>query len=504
MREWNEGVADVPAVTLPGLFEAQVGRTPGAVAVVAGDVRLSFGELDARANRLARLLVSRGAGPGRVVAVAMERSAGVIVAILAVLKAGAAYLPVDPAYPADRIAFMLADAAPVAVVTSGVLAAGVVGAACAAAGGQVAVVVADDPGVEAAVAGLPGGPLADRERVAPLLEGHPAYVIYTSGSTGRPKGVMVEHRAATWLASWAASRFGPGGLGRVLGSTSLSFDVSVFEVFGPLVCGGCLEMVPDVLVLARGGWSGTMISTAPSAMAGALAEAEASRSGREGALATVQTVVLVGEAVMWPLVRQVQAAMPGVRVVNAYGPTETTVYASARGVGGGAGPGRRAGADRAPAARLAGVRAGRGAEAGADGGGGGAVHCGGGLARGYLGRPGLTSERFVACPFGEPGERMYRTGDLVRWAGEGQLEFVGRVDDQVKIRGFRIEPGEVEAVLARRPGVGRAAVVVREDRPGDRRLVGYVVPGRPGAWLDPAAVREGRAGCCPGTWCRRR
>ncbi|MEV4118622.1 amino acid adenylation domain-containing protein [Micromonospora sp. NPDC049645] len=483
--------SSAPAEELLGeLFAAQAARTPTAIAVVSGDASLSYAELDARSNRLARYLVTRGAGPGRLVAVATERSAEMIVAVLGVLKAGAAYLPIDPANPADRIAFMLADANPAAILTSRALAGTAVGAASDGARPGVRgepMIMLDDPAVRAAVAALPDTRLSDADRLAPLLPGHPAYVIYTSGSTGRPKGVTVEHHSAAWFVSWAASTFADR-FGRVLASTSLSFDVSVFELFGPLACGGCVEVVQDVLVLAGGGWSGSLISTAPSAMAGVLAAAETS--------ATAQTVVLAGEALTGPVLRAVREAVPGAQVINAYGPTEATVYATAGDVG--AGPDLDDGpvpiGRPLPGAQVYVLDDGlRPVPVGVTG---ELYLAGAGLARGYLNRPALTADRFVACPFGA-GERMYRTGDLVRWAGDGQLEFLGRADDQVKIRGLRIEPGEIEAVLAAQPGVGRAVVVVREDRPSDPRLVGYVVP-RPGDQVDPAALRKEAARTLPG------
>jgi amino acid adenylation domain-containing protein len=462
--------------TLGELFTAQAARTPDAVAVVCGDVSLSYADLDARANRLARYLVGRGAGPQGLVAVALERSADLIVAVLAVLKSGAAYLPIDPAYPADRIAFMLADAAPAAVLTAGD------GATIGLGADAGRVIALDDPAVEAAVAAMPGTGLSDADRTAPLRPAHPAYVIYTSGSTGQPKGVVVEQRSAAWLASWAAAEFGPHEFRHVLASTSLSFDVSVFEVFGPLACGGCIEVVRDVLVLARGDWSGSLISTAPSAMAAVLAEAD-------GTVAA-STVVLAGEALTGPVLRAVQAAVPGARVVNAYGPTEATVYATAGDVTGD--DPLTIGLPLTGARvfvldpQLRPVPAGVAGEF---------YLAGAGLARGYLNRPGLTAERFVACPF-DAGRRMYRTGDVVRWTEDGRLEFLGRADDQVKIRGLRIEPGEIESVLAAQPGVDRAVVVMREDRPGDARLIAYVVA-EPGAPVDPAAVRRQAARTLP-------
>src|SRR5262249_22592238 len=222
--EWNDTGREVPRATLPELFEAQVGRVPGAPAVVCGGVRLSYAELNERANRLARYLVGLGAGPERLVAIAMPRSAEMIVAVLGVLKSGAAYVPVDPAYPAERIGFMLADTGPVAVLTTAW--------AAAALPAGLPLLVLDDPVLAGELTGLPGGPLGAGERVRAGLA-NPAYVIYTSGSTGRPKGVVVEHAGAASLACWAAAAFPAAELSRVLASTSLSFDVSVFEIFGP-------------------------------------------------------------------------------------------------------------------------------------------------------------------------------------------------------------------------------------------------------------------------------
>ena len=244
LEDWNDTARVIPEVTLPELFEAQVARTPDVPAVVFEGARVSYAELNARANRLARYLVSLGAGPERLVAVAMPRSAGMIVAVLAVLKSGGAYVPVDPAYPVDRIAFMLADARPVAVLTT-VTAGGDLPAATP----QVAV---DDPAIVTAVSRLAGDDLAAAERPALLEPSSPAYVIYTSGSTGRPKGVVIEHRGVVSLVSWARAEFPAAELARVLASTSLSFDVSVFEIFAPLVCGGTVEIVSSLLALADG------------------------------------------------------------------------------------------------------------------------------------------------------------------------------------------------------------------------------------------------------------
>jgi amino acid adenylation domain-containing protein len=491
LRERNDTAVPVPAVTLAELFQRQAARTPGAIAVLCGGVGLSYGELNVRANRLARYLAGLGAGPGRLVAVAMPRSAEVIVAVLAVLKAGAGYVPVDPGYPAERIGFMLAESGPVAVLTTAE-AVGVLP-------GGLPVVVLDDPVTAAGVAGLGGGDV-------PVVAGpgDVAYVIYTSGSTGRPKGVVVEHRGAVSCACWAGSAFGAGELSRVLASTSLSFDVSVFEVFGTLSAGGCIEIVPNLLALASGPWRGSMISAVPSALAQVLAT--------PGTAAEAGVVALCGEALTGQVVAAIRLAVPGARIVNIYGPTEVTVFATAHAIpaGGGVAP--------PPVGRLVWNKRAFVLDAGlglAPPGVAGELYLAGLLARGYLGRPGLTAERFVACPFGPPGERMYRTGDLARWNAAGELEYLGRSDDQVKIRGFRVELGEIETVLAAQDGVGQAAVMVREDQPGDKRLAGYVVPAATttttttsaagvgvgvgvGGVLDPVALREACARMLPG------
>ena len=481
--EWNGTATEVPGVTLPGLFEGQVGRSPDAVAVVSAGTGVSYTQLNARANRLARYLVSLGAGPERLVAIVMPRSADMMVAVLAVLKAGAAYVPVDPAYPADRIAFMLADAGPVAVLTTSSAVPGVPDGT--------APVVLQDPAVMAAVARLGDGDLGDADRTGPLVPAHPAYMIYTSGSTGRPKGVVIEHRSVASLLAWATSEFTAGQLSRVLASTSLSFDVSVFELFTPLVSGGSVEIVADLLALADNGgagpWRGSLISAVPSALSQMLSV--------HGATASAGTVVLAGEALTAGAVTAIRAALPGAQVRNIYGPTEATVYATAwraPDIDDGQVPpiGRPVTGMRA----LILDEALRPVPAGVTG---DLYLAGPQLARGYLNRPALTAERFVACPPGAPGERMYRTGDLARWNTGGQIQYLGRVDDQVKIRGFRIELGEIETVLAGSPGVAQAAVVVREDRPGDGRLIAYAVPSA-GVQLDPAALRAAASKALPG------
>jgi amino acid adenylation domain-containing protein len=474
LADWNDTARDFPAAVWPELFQTQVTRTPDAPAVIFEGRHLSYAELNHRANRLARLLISNGAGPERFVAIAMPRSPDMIVAVLAVLKAGAAYVPVDPAYPSDRIAYMLAETNPVAVLTTA-------GAAATLPAG-LPLLVLDDPAIVPKLADLDG------DNVPAAASPHnAAYVIYTSGSTGRPKGVVIEHHSLTDLASWVAVQFSADELSHVLAATSLTFDVSVFEIIGTLTAGGGVEIVSNLLALTSGPWRGSMISAVPTALAHVLAS--------PGTAAQAGVVALCGEALTGQVVAAIRAAVPGARIVNLYGPTEATVYVTTYDVdcadeGAGSPPigwliwNRRAFVlDEALRLVPPGVA--------------GELYLAGGLARGYLKRPDLTAERFVACPFGAAGERMYRTGDLARWNAAGELEYLGRLDDQVKIRGFRIELGEIEAVLAAQAGVSQAAVAMREDQPGDKRLAGYVVPAA-GATLDPAVLRDAAARMLPG------
>ncbi|MFD7589492.1 non-ribosomal peptide synthase/polyketide synthase [Kitasatospora sp. NPDC059811] len=465
-------VVEAPQDTVPEAFARQAARTPDAPAVRCGDVLLTYRELDERANRLARLLIAAGAGPERFVALALPRTADLAVALLAVLKSGAAYLPVDPGYPAERIAFLFADVRPDAVVTDtqtgGRLPAG-----------PFTRIVLDDPGCAERLAAARPDAVRDDERLGALLPQHPAYVIHTSGSTGRPKGVVVVHASVLALTDWAAAEFADHGLAHVVAATSLNFDVSVFEIFSPLLAGGCVELVRDLLALAErpGPWRAGLLSAVPSALGGLLAE-DAVHLGAD-------TVVLAGEALPARTVRRLREAVPGCRVLNIYGPTEATVYATAFACDP-ADPdrdppiGRPVGGARAYVLddRLRPVPVGAPGEL---------YLAGTGVARGYLRRPGLTAARFLPDPFGPPGRRMYRTGDLVRWTADGDLGYLGRADDQVKVRGFRIELGEVEAALARHPQVSAAAARV-VDHDGHRRLVGYAVA-RDGALPDPVEWR---------------
>ncbi|MFD5434091.1 non-ribosomal peptide synthase/polyketide synthase [Kitasatospora sp. NPDC127067] len=465
-------VRRAPRRTLPEAFARQAARTPDAPAVRSGDARLTYRELDERSNRLARLLIAAGAGPERFVALALPRTVELAVALLAVLKSGAAYLPVDPGYPAERIAYLFEDVRPDAVITDAATEGRLPD-------GPYARIVPDDPACRERLAAARTDAVGDPERHGALLPEHPAYVIHTSGSTGRPKGVVVAHASVLALTDWAAAEFAGRGLEHVVAATSLNFDVSVFEIFAPLLSGGCVELLRDLLALAEnpGPRRAGLLSAVPSALGGLLADG-ALRLGAD-------TVVLAGEGLPARTVRTVREAVPGCRVLNIYGPTEATVYATAHTCDP-ADPdrdppiGRPVGGARAYVLdeRLRPVPVGAPGEL---------YLAGTGVARGYLGRPGLTAGRFLPDPYGPPGSRMYRTGDRVRWSADGELDYLGRADDQVKVRGFRIELGEVEAALARHPQVAAAAARV-VDQDGHKRLVGYAVP-RDGALPDPAEWR---------------
>ncbi|MFL6117997.1 amino acid adenylation domain-containing protein, partial [Actinophytocola sp.] len=457
--DWNRTASHGHRCGMHELFEARAEERPAAPAIRSDAGTLSYQEVNARANRLARALVERGVGPERLVALMMPRSVDTIVAALAVQKAGGAYLPVDPEYPADRIAHVLSDARPACLLTTAQWAG--------ARPRDVAVpeLVLDAPDVVADLAARSDANLTDAERVAPLAPAHPAYVIYTSGSTGRPKGVVVSHAGARSLAGDWTDRLSITPESRVLQFASPSFDAAVVELLMAYGSGACLVVPPpgplagEALgdVLREHGVTHSLLSPAVLATV------------PEQELPAWRALVVGGEACSGDLVAR---WAPGRLMINGYGPTETTVCATMSDPLAGTGTppiGRPIRDTRVYVVDpyLRPVPVGVPGEL-----------CVGGpsLARGYLGRPSLTAARFVSDPFGPAGSRLYRTGDLVRWSADGQLEFLGRVDDQVKIRGFRIEPGEVEAVLGEHDEVRDAVVVAREDVPGVRRLVAYVVP----------------------------
>ncbi|WP_225728603.1 non-ribosomal peptide synthase/polyketide synthase [Nocardia sp. JCM 34519.1] len=470
LRRWNETTVEIPDVTLVGLFEARAARTPDAVAVHCGEVELSYRELDTRADRVARALISRGAGPDTIVAVALPRSAELLVALVAVLKAGGGYLPIDPAYPSDRLAFVMADAAPVVVVTDP----------------ETAKIL---PHNDIPLLYLDGIDDVDgSDRTVPVRPQNLAYLIYTSGSTGVPKGVGITHRNVVNLVAqaWQAD---PGE--RVLMHSSVAFDASTYEIW-PALCGGATLVVaserrsdPAEITRLVETCSVTKMFATPPLLS---ALVEYTESSRCDALRSLTQVNTGADTLTAGLVHALKAACGGVRIDNLYGPTEATVdvtsLAVPDGVVGAVPIGVPVTNTRAYVLDpwLAPVPVGIAGEL---------YVAGTQLARGYRGQAGLTAARFVADPFDPAGGRLYRTGDVVRWNADGQLEFVGRSDDQVKIRGFRVEPGEVETALAQHPSVSRAVVVALEADGGGKQLVGYVVPDRTdSAELDGARVRE--------------
>ncbi|WP_459963872.1 non-ribosomal peptide synthetase, partial [Mycobacterium avium] len=442
--------------SLPTLFAEQAARTPDAVALVCGGRRMTYRELDEAANRVAHLLRVRGAGPGHTVALLFSRSAEAIVAILGVLKAGAAYLPIDPALPGERIGFMLADAAPLVAISTAELAPRLHGQH------DVPVVDVHDPAIEAAPSSALPPPGADDI----------AYLIYTSGTTGVPKGVAVSHRNVTQLLT-ADSGLPREGVWSQW--HSLAFDVSVWEIFGALLHGGRLVVIPDSVVRSPDDFHALLVDEQVSVLS--QTPSAAGTLSPEGLESTA--LVVAGEACPAELVDR---WAPGRTMINAYGPTEATVYTA---ISAPLQPGSPAGVPIGFPVPGTGLfvldESLRPVPPGVVG---ELYVAGAGVACGYWRRGGLTASRFVACPFGRPGARMYRTGDLVRWRGDGQLDYLGRADEQVKVRGYRIELGEVRSALAALDGVDQAAVVAREDRPGDKRLVGYITGD-----ADPAEAR---------------
>lgn len=432
------------------LFEQQVERDPEAVAAVWGDERLSYGELNRRANRLAHYLRNLGVGPEVVVGVCLERSIEMLIGLLGILKAGGAYLPLDPAYPKERLSFMMEDA-------------------------MVKVLLTDErrPVVLPEFCGKTVCVDSDREAIARQSDQNPpcvieaenvAYIIYTSGSTGKPKGIAIEHRSTIAFLRWVGQVFDPGQLAGVLASTSICFDISIFELFAPLSFGGKLIIAENVLHLPDLSSAGeiTLINTVPSAIAGLLK----TKGLPDGA----RTVNLAGEPFTNKLAQQIYEHERVERLYNLYGPSEDTTYTTYALI-------KRE--DTSPPSigrpisntkiylfdsSLHPVPAGVTGEI---------YIAGRGLARGYINRPDVTAERFLPDPFG--CGRLYRTGDLGRYLPDGNIDFLGRIDHQVKIRGYRIEPGEVEDVLSRHPAVREAVVIARGEASGDKRLAAYVV-----------------------------
>jgi amino acid adenylation domain-containing protein len=459
VRRWNESGAVVDAPSAVDLFRRQVARTPDATAMVAGGRTLTFAELDEWSGRLARALRDRGARRGDRVGVVLERSVELIAAWLGVWKAGAAFGPVDPDYPADRVTFMLADSSVAAVVCrAGTVPTGY------------AQVVVDDP-----VEGPP--------HLVPVGANDPAYVMYTSGSTGTPKGVVVPHGAVAALTGYAVWDLHPGDA--VLMHAPHTFDPALFEVWVPLVAGARVMLAePGVVDAER---LAAHVANGLTAVNFTAGQFQALVQEAPECFAGLRYFQTGGDVVPLGAVERVRQVCPGLRVLHTYGPTETTFCATWSIID----PGDRVG----PTLPIGRPHPGRRVYVldvflrplppGVTG---DLYIAGTGVAQGYLGRPGLTAERFVADPFAN-GERMYRTGDVAYWTDDGELVFAGRADTQVKIRGYRVEPGEIEAVLAEQPGVDQAVVVAR-----DGRLIGYVVSD---GGAVPERLREQVAGVLP-------
>jgi amino acid adenylation domain-containing protein len=450
--EWNatKDRQVSPHSCMHEFFEAQARLSPDSVAVTCDSEQLTYSELNARANQLCERLCARGVATEERVGVCVERSVEMIVALLAVLKSGGAYIPLDPEYPRERLAFILRDSAPRVVLTQ-----------------------------EQLVELLPEYD-CDFVFLASIAESHSvtnpentvagenlAYVIYTSGSTGQPKGVCIEHRQAVTLIDWARTQYRAAELSAVLASTSLCFDLSIFELFVTLSAGGTVVLAANALALAEapGVAQVSLINTVPSAIRELLR--------LEAVPTSVEIVNLAGEALPAPLVEELYA-LPQIRAVyNLYGPSEDTTYST------GALMRREAGAKVTIGRALPQKQVhvfGERMELLPVGVTGELYMAGRGLARGYLNAAALTAERFVPHPYSTaPGARLYRTGDLARWLASGEVEFLGRRDQQVKLRGYRIELGEIEAALLTHAGVREAVVIVKEDERGEKRLLAYVV-----------------------------
>lgn len=490
LAERSAGSRSIPQSTLPSLFEAQVTRSPNAVAVVLDSESLTYRELNARANQLAHRLIRMGIGPEDRVAVLLPRSLQMVTTLLAILKAGAAYLPLDPEYPAERLRFMLSDAGPKALITLAATAAGSLALP------PVPCLYLDAAETARSLDAAAQDNPDDTMRVVRLDPQHPAYIIYTSGSTGVPKGVVIPHQNVVRLFGSTLEAFGFDERDVWMLFHSYAFDFSVWELWGALLHGGRLVVVPymtsrspaamlQLMKLERV----TVLNQTPSAFY-QLVDEERTQPTDER-LSSLRFVIFGGEALELQRLASWYARHPPdiPTLVNMYGITETTVHVTrlflepallrerSRSLIGTAIPDLDLHLlDQYLRPVPVGVT-------------GDIYVAGAGLARGYLNRSGLTASRFVACPFGTAGERMYRTGDLARRRADGTFDFFGRADQQVKIRGFRIEPAEIETALERLPGITRASVIIQETPSGDKRLIGYVVR-ESGMSIDPLDLRR--------------
>ncbi|MDZ7286756.1 MAG: amino acid adenylation domain-containing protein, partial [candidate division KSB1 bacterium] len=468
--EWNDTAADSRIdQCIHQWFECEVEKHPGAVAVEFEGARLTYRELNQRANQLARHLRQLGVGPETLVALCFERSLEMVIAMLGILKAGGAFVPIDPNYPAERVKFMLADARPAVLLTQKHLAE------------KLPATTAQVIGLEAEWEKIARQPATNLSNAT--HPGNLAYVIYTSGSTGRPKGVLLHHRGLHNLVQAQIRDWGFDEKSRVLQFASLSFDAAVSEIFCALLSGGLLYVTRQETLMSLTDLHRCLQEQHLSAVT--LPPSVLAMLSHEN-LPALRTVISAGEPCTWELAARWSA---GRQLFNAYGPTEGTIAACWQLV-----EGREADRDTVPIgrpfanvqlyvldARLRPVPIGVPGE----------LHIGGaGVARGYLNRPDLTAEKFIPHPFSrELGARLYKSGDLARWRPDGRLEFLGRLDQQVKVRGFRIEPGEIEACLKQHPAVREAVVVARAEAPNERQLVAYLVP-QAGHALHPGELQN--------------
>ncbi|WP_122303212.1 non-ribosomal peptide synthetase, partial [Pseudomonas syringae group genomosp. 3] len=479
--EWNATEHPVPATSLPALFEEQVGRRPHAEALIHAGQRISYQELNRRANQLAHHLIGLGIGPEDIVGLCLPRSPNMIVALLAVLKAGAAYLPLDPDYPAARLAMMLEDAKPIVVL----------GTRTRPLSGTTRLIALDEQNVIEQLALHPDENPDDQHRVRALRPEHPAYVIYTSGSTGKPKGVIIESRNLSNFLSTLDTRIRFDDTRTLLSITTLNFDISALEIFMPLTCGARLVLACDESSKNPEKLARLIRSEHVDVMQATPTFWQLFIDADVGPFPALD-IIVGGEALSRILASNL-LSLTHAHVANLYGPTEATIWSS-----------HIQWQQRVPQAITLGRPLAnysiyvldRQLNATPIGVAGEVFIAGAGLARGYLGRPGLTAERFVANPHGLAGSRMYRTGDLGRWRSNGELEFIARADDQIKLRGFRIEPGEIEAVIAGHPDVSQVAVVAHEDDAAEMRLVAYVVS-KHHQVLDAQALRQYTAKALP-------
>ncbi len=452
--EWNQTQVEYPQQQcIHELFEAQVERTPDGIAVVFEDQQLTYQELNARANKLAHYLQALGVKPEVLVGICVERSLDMVIGLLAILKAGGAYIPLDPSYPQERLAFILEDAqAPVFLTQTSL------------------VEVMPQHKAKAVCLDADWQAIAQQSKenlFSELTPDNLAYVIYTSGSTGRPKGVMIKHRSTVAMLDWANKTFAVEARVGVLASTSICFDLSVFEVFVPLCCGGKVILIENTLYLPTlpTAFGVTLINTVPSVTLQLLRT--------DSIPISVHTVNVAGEPLHNKLVQQLYKQDNIQQVFNLYGPSEDTTYSTSAWIQKGASKTPPIGRpihntqtyllDKNLQAVPVGVP--------------GMLYIGGaGLARGYLNQPELTAEKFIPNPYNnQAGERLYKTGDLARYLPNGEIEYIGRVDYQVKVRGFRIELGEIEALIIQRSGVREAVVTVNSSEADSQRLVAYVV-----------------------------